>query len=154
MMMDHCWLRLKGTSKNWAEPRSLTCDIAFLKNPDDSLQFKDRNKNLGDKGFTEVRWAEAMEKYDLYFMLPEEVESDSEDNDDGSDALSIDFANTSGEDDNDRDSEDEDQRTDENYEEFDDENMEDVGQGLYMLACVIMSGMLGNDSMCQRSCIP
>lgn len=39
-------------------------------------------------------------------MLPEEVESDSEDShDDGSDAQSIDLANTSGKDDNDKDSE-------------------------------------------------
>ncbi|KNZ49976.1 hypothetical protein VP01_4661g1, partial [Puccinia sorghi] len=72
----------------------------------DSLRFKDHKKKLGDKQFTEVSWAKATEKYDLDFMLPEEVESDSEDShDDGSDAKSIDLANTSGKDDNDKDSE-------------------------------------------------
>ncbi|KNZ59217.1 hypothetical protein VP01_1781g6 [Puccinia sorghi] len=130
--------------------------VAFLENPKDSLRFKDPLEKLGEKQFTEERWAEATKKYDLDFAVAEEVESEL-DNDDNSDyGTSIDLDNTDGED----DEEDEDNKgsddtegsiedsggdvqmqvgcsrnLDEDYEQFDDSegemSMEAYGKGAY-----------------------
>lgn len=127
--------------------------VAFLKNPKDSLRFKDPLEKWGDKRFTEERWAEATKEYDLEFAVPEVVESESDDNDDSDYGRSIDLNDTDGEE---SDDEEEDEYSegsgedsqgdvemrvgcskdvDEDYEEFDDcegeMSMAAYGKGTY-----------------------
>ncbi|KAA1135919.1 hypothetical protein PGTUg99_032904 [Puccinia graminis f. sp. tritici] len=92
--------------------------VAFLKNPNNSLRFKDAAEKMGDKRFSEERWDEATKEYNLDFRIHEETESGSENDDDG-DGTSIDLEHTSG---------GEDEEEDEEYEEEDDDEEDDDEQ--------------------------
>ncbi|MBW0516713.1 hypothetical protein O181_056428 [Austropuccinia psidii MF-1] len=50
-------------------------NVAFLKDPTESLAFKDSDEKLGDKSFTNRNWDSATRKYNLNFLI--EPESDS-----------------------------------------------------------------------------
>jgi hypothetical protein len=121
--------------------------VAFLSNPNNSLQFKDPIEKLSNKRFAEERWEDATKPYNMDFLTPKEQDSDSNDENGDSDyGESIDLEKTNGEDDDeDKEEEEEEEEADddvnmrveadENFEEFDDPdadmNMEHYGKGSY-----------------------
>ncbi|MBW0565233.1 hypothetical protein O181_104948 [Austropuccinia psidii MF-1] len=64
--------KLPAQRKNLAD----VANVAFLNNPTDSIEFKDENKKLGDRSFTNRNWDRATKKYNLDFLVEPESDSD------------------------------------------------------------------------------
>ncbi|MBW0560292.1 hypothetical protein O181_100007, partial [Austropuccinia psidii MF-1] len=92
-------------SKLPAQRRNLAdiVSVAFVKDPRESLEFKDDSEKLGDRSFTHKNWDRATKKYNLDFLSMQETDSDDESSNEESDyGESIDIE-SSAQEDNDED---------------------------------------------------
>jgi hypothetical protein len=116
-------------------------NVAFLPNPDLSLQSNQPNEKLSSKKLSEKHWEKATKAYDLDFLIKNELDSKSDNHDDDSNyGESIDLEEESSCDDDKEEGEYKDEEepkgngkakassVDENYKEFDkDHKMEVAG---------------------------
>ncbi|MBW0484784.1 hypothetical protein O181_024499 [Austropuccinia psidii MF-1] len=69
--------KLPSQRKNLAD----IANVEFLNNPADSLEFKDENKRLGDRSFTNRNWDISTKKSNLDFLVQPESDSDEQSTD-------------------------------------------------------------------------
>ncbi|MBW0554197.1 hypothetical protein O181_093912, partial [Austropuccinia psidii MF-1] len=77
--------------------------VAFVKDPRESLEFKDDSEKLGDQSFTHKNWDHATKKYNLDFLAMQETDSDDESSNEDADYGESINIESSAQEDNDED---------------------------------------------------